>query len=108
MTEHKHWLSGRVRVHNIKIVHKDKQALTHHKKALGHSLVKKLVKSRPQLKVPQQLSHCSLPIDNDGYIMVDLTTLSNDTIKNTKGVRVKFVSVRGRNRRTVGVQFEKE
>ena len=42
----------------------------------------------------------SLPIDKDGYIFVDLTKVKH-------GLRVKSIETGYRNKKTIGVQFEK-
>jgi hypothetical protein len=105
METHKH--AGIVKSHPINRVHTDPVAVKAHKQAL---LAKNAVKEFKEKKKPTFIDDLDqgsknyksmameFSIDNDNYIMIDLTKDIN-----VEGVRIKFK----RRTQTIGLQIEK-
>jgi len=117
--EHKHKgverSNGTLRSHPIQRQHKDEKIKRFHNDNLtpaqkkyfqptkNKPLLKKLMKKSVEVTTPKQPKNSvNIPIDDDGYISMDLGKT------NVKGVRISFVRVEGRKRRTIGLQIENE
>jgi hypothetical protein len=125
--------NGKLKSHFISVVHKDKTAQKYHNEAVGKisttNVFNKLFSKDKQSEKPKQViekpytgedciqnvktknelftktteRYLTYVKDSDGYLFVDITTLPDDF----KGLRVKFVKIEGRHRKTVGLQIEK-
>lgn len=120
---HRHWLSGRIRLHDKLMVHHNKRALQSHKEVLGkkvekakwpegytpnkEELTRKPAPVMPVLynrpAVDNSPSTYPVEIQKDGYLFIDIAA----TPVTVSGIRIKFVRTEGRTRRTVGLQIEK-
>jgi len=82
--------NGKLKSHPVTIKHKDINAQRH------HNLITE--------KVPiTNTKKAATTIDDDGYIMVDLTNIS----PNIKGVRIQFQRTENNKKRLIGLQIEK-
>jgi len=106
--------NGKLKSHPVTIKHKDINAQRHHN--LITEKVPILLRGQPKFA-----KHCNwkklngedwsytntkkaaTTIDDDGYIMVDLTNIS----PNIKGVRIQFQRTENNKKRLIGLQIEK-
>lgn len=97
MKTHQH--AGIKRPHPIDRVHENQIALDAHNKLTGQNTKMNYLRV-PVPEFKQQAKEFS--IDQDNYIMIDLTKDIN-----VEGVRIKFQRREGRNKKTIGLQIEK-
>jgi len=99
---------GDLRSHPVERKHGDSNVLKWHNLALAsagrwnkkETAVKKKPFNKRDVKVTTNRA-VMCPVDKDGYIMIDLTQVSQN------GIRLKFQRREGKTKRTVGLQIEK-
>ena len=100
-TTHKHkgvlTSKGALRSHPVARKHKDEEVLKYHNLDIGNK------EEETKDVKPTFNKGVVCPVDNDGYIYVDLT---QDDIKQV-GIRVKFVRSEGNKKRTIGLEINK-
>ena len=108
MKTHKHHgvirSDGKLRSHPVTRKHSNKKVQAWHNVEVGAKTVKDEIVSKSKdiaKKTVKFVRSVMCPVDEDGYIHIDLTQVKQ------KGIRLKFERTEGRKRRIVGLQIEK-
>jgi len=123
--EHKHKgvtrANGTLRLHPIERNHKETLVIREHNKSLNKSqqkysqkiinvskpivkkpIVKKPIVKKPVVKENDTKQKVLVPVDADGFISIDMTKM------NLSGIRVSFIRIEGRTKKTIGLQIDNE
>ena len=110
METHKHSgverSNGTLRAHPVERKHKDASAQDYHDKETGNTKLKtKTIKKIKQQQLEKVTAKRGVvcPVDNEGFILVDLTQFDLNQV----GVRVKFERTEDSKKRTIGLEINK-